>query len=139
MVYRFDAQESGEVVAEAVRHGVESFLGLHYPASDIPAQARQLYLRNTFRVIADVGAVPVPLVPGRDPAGQVLDQSLCVLRAVSPIHIEYLHNMGVRASLSISIVVGASSGACLPAITMPRACPRWPRAARPNCSGRCSR
>lgn len=106
MVYRFDAQESGEVVAEAVRHGVESFLGLHYPASDIPAQARQLYLRNTFRVIADVGAVPVPLVPGRDPAGQVLDQSLCVLRAVSPIHIEYLRNMGVRASLSISIVVG---------------------------------
>ena len=106
MVYRFDAQESGEVVAESVRHGIDSFLGLHYPASDIPAQARQLYLRNTFRVIADVGATPVPLVPQRDPDGLLLDQSLSVLRAVSPIHIEYLHNMGVCASLSISIVVG---------------------------------
>jgi light-regulated signal transduction histidine kinase (bacteriophytochrome)/CheY-like chemotaxis protein len=106
MVYRFDEQESGEVVAESVRHGVDSFLGLHYPASDIPAQARKLYIRNTFRVIANVGAEPVPIVPQRDPAGQLLDQSLSVLRAVSPIHIEYLKNMGVQASLSISILVG---------------------------------
>lgn len=106
MVYRFDAQESGEVVAESVRHGVDSFLGLHYPASDIPSQARKLYLRNTFRVIADVGSAPVPLMPQRDPDGKLLDQSLSLLRAVSPIHVEYLRNMGVCASLSISIVVG---------------------------------
>jgi len=106
MVYRFDKQLSGEVVAEALRPGVDSFLGLNYPASDIPAQARKLYLRNLFRVIADVGATPVPLVPQLDPHGVALDQSLSVLRAVSPIHIEYLTNMGVGASLSISIVVG---------------------------------
>jgi light-regulated signal transduction histidine kinase (bacteriophytochrome) len=106
MVYRFDEQQSGEVVAEALRPGVDSFMGLHYPASDIPAQARTLYLRNIFRVIADVAATPVPIVPQLDPRGVALDQSLSVLRAVSPIHIEYLKNMGVGASLSISIIVG---------------------------------
>jgi light-regulated signal transduction histidine kinase (bacteriophytochrome) len=106
MVYRFDDQQSGEVVAEALRAGVDSFMGLHYPASDIPAQARALYLRNIFRVIADVGAEPVPIVPQLDAYGAALDQSLSVLRAVSPIHIEYLKNMGVAASLSISIIVG---------------------------------
>ena len=105
MVYRFDEQGSGEVVAESLRPGVDSFLGLHYPASDIPAQARKLYLRNIFRVIADVNAVPVPIVPILDAKGQALDQSLSVLRAVSPIHIEYLKNMEVGASLSISIIV----------------------------------
>ncbi|SNS87646.1 Bacteriophytochrome (light-regulated signal transduction histidine kinase) [Sphingomonas laterariae] len=106
MVYRFDEQLSGEVVAEALRPGTESFLGLHYPASDIPAQARKLYLRNIFRVIADIGATPIALVPQLDTRGVALDQSLSVLRAVSPIHIEYLKNMGVGASLSISIIVG---------------------------------
>jgi light-regulated signal transduction histidine kinase (bacteriophytochrome)/CheY-like chemotaxis protein len=105
MVYRFDQAGSGEVVAEAVRSGLGSFLGLHYPASDIPAQARALYVRNIFRVIADVGATPVPIVPALDNRGRPLDLSLSVLRSVSPIHIEYLTNMGVGASLSISIVV----------------------------------
>ncbi|MET0137956.1 MAG: HWE histidine kinase domain-containing protein [Sphingobium sp.] len=105
MVYRFAGTGDGEVMAEALRPGVESFLGLHYPASDIPAQARALYLRNIFRVIADVKAAPVPIVPQLDPSGGALDMSLAVLRAVSPIHIEYLGNMGVGASLSISIVV----------------------------------
>ena len=105
MIYRFDRTGSGEVVAEALRPGVDSFLGLNYPASDIPAQARALYLRSLFRVIADVGAKSVPIIPGIDAAGIALDQSISVLRAVSPIHIEYLGNMGVRASLSISIVV----------------------------------
>ncbi len=105
MVYRFDEQGSGEVVAESLKPGTDSFLGLHYPASDIPAQARKLYLRNIFRVIADVNAIPVPVMPVLDTKGQALDQSLSVLRAVSPIHIEYLKNMGVAASLSISIIV----------------------------------
>jgi len=103
-VYRFDEQGSGEVVAESLRPGVDSFLGLHYPASDIPPQARKLYLRNIFRVIADVNGVPVPVAPALDAKGEVLDLSLSVLRAVSPIHIEYLKNMGVAASLSISII-----------------------------------
>jgi light-regulated signal transduction histidine kinase (bacteriophytochrome) len=105
MVYRFDQDGAGEVVGEAVRPGIGSFLGLHYPASDIPAQARLLYVRNLFRIIADVGATPVPIVPERDERGAPLDLSLSVLRSVSPIHIEYLTNMGVAASLSISIVI----------------------------------
>jgi light-regulated signal transduction histidine kinase (bacteriophytochrome) len=106
MVYRFDATGSGEVVAEALRPGVDSFLGLNYPASDIPAQARALYLRSIFRIIADVRAEPALIYPALNPAGEALDQSLSILRAVSPIHIEYLKNMGVDASLSISIIVG---------------------------------
>lgn len=105
MVYRFDADEHGEVVAEALRGSRDSFLGLHYPASDIPAQARALYMRSPFRIIADVAAAPVPLETCSEAQGEPLDQSLSVLRAVSPIHIEYLKNMGVGASLSISIIV----------------------------------
>lgn len=105
MVYRFDDTGSGEVVAEALTPGTDSFFGLHYPASDIPAQARRLYLRNVFRVIADVTAEPVPLLSAPSAGGRALDQSIGLLRAVSPIHVEYLRNMGVGASLSISIIV----------------------------------
>lgn len=105
MVYRFDEEQSGEVVAESCKGGIGSFKGLHYPASDIPRQARALYKRNLFRIIADVDAEPVPIHPARDPGGHPLDLSMSVLRAVSPIHIEYLKNMGVGASLSISILV----------------------------------
>ncbi len=105
MVYRFAADGSGEVVAEAVRVGLGQFMGLRYPASDIPVQARALYKRNLLRMIVDVDLPPVAIVPQRDEQGRPLDLSLSVLRAVSPIHIEYLKNMGVRASLSISIIV----------------------------------
>lgn len=105
MVYRFAADGSGEVVAEAAKPGIGSFLGLHYPASDIPRQARELYRRNLMRIICDVDASPVRLVPTLDGEGQLLDLSLSVLRSVSPIHIEYLKNMGVGASLSMSIIV----------------------------------
>ncbi len=105
MVYRFADNGDGEVVAEAARSGIGSFLGLHYPHTDIPVQARALYQRNLFRIIADVGATPVPILPALDERGYPLDLSLSVLRAVSPIHIEYLTNMGVEASLSISIVI----------------------------------
>ncbi len=108
MIYRLHAEGHGEVVAEAIRGYRDSYMGLHYPATDIPAQARALYLRNSFRIIADVAAPPVPLValPAADGEGdQPLDQSLSVLRAVAPVHIEYLRNMGVAASLSISIIV----------------------------------
>ena len=105
MVYRFTEDGSGEVVAEACKAGIGRFFGLHYPASDIPAQARVLYTRNLLRVIADVNASPVPIVPALDETGEPLDLSLSLLRSVSPIHIEYLKNMGVEASLSISIIV----------------------------------
>ena len=105
MLYRFAEDNSGEVVAESARSGLESFLGLHYPATDIPQQARALYVRNQIRIIADVLAEPVPIEPGLDPNGETLDLSLSLLRAVSPIHIEYLKNMGVSASFSVSIVI----------------------------------
>lgn len=105
MVYRFATDGSGEVVAEAAKPGIGSFLGLNYPASDIPAQARVLYTRNLLRVIADVDATPVPVLPELDELGEPLDMSLALLRSVSPIHIEYLRNMGVAASMSISILV----------------------------------
>ncbi|WP_454884540.1 HWE histidine kinase domain-containing protein [Sphingomonas oryzagri] len=105
MVYKFDADGNGEVVAEAARSGIGSFLHLHYPHTDIPAQARTLYQRNLFRIIADVGSTPVPVMPTLNERGAPLDLSLSVLRAVSPIHIEYLTNMGVGASLSISIII----------------------------------
>ena len=104
MIYRFDADGHGEVVAEAVSAGTESFLGLHYPASDIPAQARRLYLNNPFRIIADVGAATVPVL-AVDGAGEPLDLASAITRAVSPIHVEYLRNMKVGASMSISIIV----------------------------------
>lgn len=105
MVYRFAPDGSGEVAAEACRPGIGQFKGLHYPASDIPAQARALYKRNLLRVITDVNAEPVAIVPERDAQGQPLDLSLSILRSVSRIHIEYLKNMGVAASMSISIIV----------------------------------
>ncbi|MBB4798308.1 light-regulated signal transduction histidine kinase (bacteriophytochrome) [Brevundimonas bullata] len=105
MVYRFAEDGSGEVVAEAVRSGIGRFMGLRYPATDIPTQARELYRRNLLRLITDVNAVPVPIIPARNQDGRPLDLSLSTLRSVSPIHIEYLKNMGVGASLSISIIV----------------------------------
>lgn len=105
MVYRFDNDGTGTVVAEAARSGIGSFLDLRYPASDIPKQARELYLRNPFRIIADVASRPVPIEPALDEFGAPLDLSLSILRSVSPIHIEYLANMGVGASMSLSIIV----------------------------------
>ncbi|HYF72830.1 MAG TPA: SpoIIE family protein phosphatase [Nocardioides sp.] len=106
MVYRFDPDWNGEVVAEERRADLNPFLGLHYPATDIPAQARRLYTVNWTRLISDIGYEPVPLHPVVDPeTGMPLDLSFSTLRSVSPIHIEYLSNMGVTASMSVSIVV----------------------------------
>ncbi|WP_295538840.1 ATP-binding protein [uncultured Pseudacidovorax sp.] len=104
MAYRFLHDGSGEVVAEDRHAALEPFAGRRYPASDIPAQARRLYLVNTLRLIADVNAAPVPVL-GVGHRDAPLDMSHCVLRSVSPIHLEYLRNMGVAASMSISIVV----------------------------------
>ena len=104
MVYRFDKDDSGEVIAEAVKSGMDSFKGLRYPASDIPKQARELYKRSLLRIISDVQDDGVPVIPARNPEGELLDLSLSVTRAVSPIHLEYLRNMGVEASMSVSIV-----------------------------------
>lgn len=103
MAYRFRHDDSGDVVAEAKIDSIGAYLGRRYPATDIPAQARRLYLINTLRLIADVGYQPVPLL-GR-PGDSAVDMSHSVLRSVSPIHVEYLQNMGVQASMSVSIVV----------------------------------
>ncbi|GAB3197998.1 hypothetical protein GCM10027261_24420 [Geodermatophilus arenarius] len=105
MVYRFDAEWNGEVVAEDRRADLEPFLGLHYPAGDIPAQARALYATNWMRLIPDATYTPVPLEPPLVPGtGRPLDLSGAVLRSVSPVHLEYLANMGVTASMSVSLI-----------------------------------
>jgi len=105
MAYRFDQDWNGEVIAESRNDRLPSLLGHHFPASDIPAQARRLYLRNLVRVLADVDADPVPLVPTTHPeTGRELDMTFAALRNMSPIHIRYLRNMGARATLSISLL-----------------------------------
>jgi chemotaxis family two-component system sensor kinase Cph1 len=105
MIYRFSEDWHGEVIAEARQDQLEPFLGLHYPPSDIPRQARELYKINLVRGIGDVNQprvaiLPIPYAHYNRP----LDLTHANLRAVSPIHVEYLRNMGVRASMSISLL-----------------------------------
>lgn len=109
MLYRFRPDESGEVIAEdldpEIAKTVDSYLGLRYPATDIPKQARALFVLNTVRVTPDVGYEPAQLVPPLDPVtNKPLDLSYCLLRGQSPIHLEYLKNMGVYASVSLAVV-----------------------------------
>jgi two-component system, chemotaxis family, sensor kinase Cph1 len=104
MVYRFNENNAGEVLAEDARSGMRSFLHHHFPASDIPAQARALYVRNVLRVIPEATYEPAPLRPAWT-APIELDMSNSSLRSVSPIHLQYLRNMGVKASASFSIVI----------------------------------
>ena len=101
MVYKFLDDGHGEVVAEVKNEDLEPFLGLHYPASDIPKQARELYKLNYTRIIVDVNTDSSPISTfGESP----LDLTHSSLRAVSPIHIQYLKNMGVDSSFSISLI-----------------------------------
>jgi chemotaxis family two-component system sensor kinase Cph1 len=103
MIYRFLDDDAGVVVAEDTASGHKTFLNHHFPAADIPRQARALYVRNLVRIIPDVTYTPAPLVPAWTDA-EPLDMSDSVLRSVSPVHLQYLRNMGVAASASISIV-----------------------------------
>ena len=106
MAYQFLPDGSGSVNAESKRAQLASYLYLRYPAGDIPAQARRFYVLNPIRHIANVGEAPVPIESVTVPAnGKPLDLTHSILRSVSPIHIEYLKNMGVAASMSVSIVV----------------------------------
>lgn len=111
LVYRFDADGDGEVLAERCDPGYTSYAGHHFPAGDIPRQARELYVLNPFRLIADARYDPVPLVaapgrPGIDAAAvRRIDLSQAQLRSVSPVHLEYMRNMGTLASMSVSIVI----------------------------------
>lgn len=105
MVYQFDEDGHGSVIAEAKSNALDPFLGLHYPASDIPRQARVLYTLNWLRLIPDISYFAVDIVPTLRPdTGAPIDLSYAHLRSVSPIHVEYLQNMGVGASMSISLV-----------------------------------
>ncbi|TBU96524.1 ATPase [Stutzerimonas kirkiae] len=105
--YAFDADGNGQVLAELADPGYSSYLGLHFPASDIPQQARALYCVNRIRLIVDADYRPSPLVPALNPkTAQPLDLSQAALRSVSPVHLQYMRNMRTQASMSISIVVG---------------------------------
>jgi len=107
LVYQFDADGHGEVLGEAALPGYDRYLGLRFPATDIPQQARALYLANRFRLIPDANyqAVPLLAIPG-GPTAPDIDLSQAFLRSVSPVHLEYMRNMGTLASMSVSIVVG---------------------------------
>ena len=104
MLYSFDHEEHGTVLAEVNSGRLPSYLGLRFPASDIPKQARDLYLLNTVRIIPNAVYTPSPIrgVPGTDPGG--LDLSLSLLRSVSPTHLQYMQNMGTLSSMSVSLV-----------------------------------
>jgi len=105
MVYHFHPDGHGEVVAEERSQGMEPYLGLHYPASDIPAQARRLYAVQTTRLIVTSDHAPSMLIPPHSPrTGEPLDLSRSQLRNVSPHHLEFMRNMGVGASLSLSLL-----------------------------------
>lgn len=106
MIYRFMPDESGWVIAESRAPELAPFLDLHYPASDIPQQARALYLKSWLRLVTQVDYDPAPLTPAlNSTTDKPLDMSHAILRDVSPIHREYLRNMGINASMSISIIV----------------------------------
>ncbi len=103
MVYRFQEDWSGQVIAERRTPAVEPFLGLHYPATDIPSQARQLYSLNLLRVLQDVHSVPVAILAA--PSSGPLDLTYGILRSMSEYHIEYLRNLNVGATLTASLMV----------------------------------
>jgi len=103
MIYRFGEDGHGEVVAEVKNDDLEPFFGLHYPASDIPKQARELYKINLTRIIADVNSESSGIITN-ETESVPLDLTHSALRAVSPIHIQYLKNMGVYSSFSISLI-----------------------------------
>jgi chemotaxis family two-component system sensor kinase Cph1 len=106
MIYRFDKDYNGQVYAESKKEGLDSFLHLHYPHTDIPVQARELYLRNLVRMLVDVSYKPVPIYALIDETNKNnnLDLSLSNLRSVSPLHIQYLKNMQVGATFVISLI-----------------------------------
>ncbi|MCO6388456.1 ATP-binding protein [Aliihoeflea sp. 40Bstr573] len=106
MIYRFDADWNGTVIAEDGDGVLPSYLDLRFPATDIPAQARELYKLNRLRLIPSSSYDPVPIEPVNSPVdGEPLDLSDAALRSVSPIHLEYMRNMGTGASMSISLII----------------------------------
>jgi len=107
MIYRFIDDNAGVVIGECIEDGSSSFMNHHFPGSDIPKQARALYLRNRVRVIADVNYTPRGIITSHEDLVSI-DLSASTLRSVSPVHIQYLKNMGVAASASMSIIKDGS-------------------------------
>jgi light-regulated signal transduction histidine kinase (bacteriophytochrome) len=106
LVYSFDEEGHGNVLAECLADGYESYLGQRFPAGDIPRQARELYVANRIRMIQDANYTPSRLTPADNPvSGKVSDLSFAALRSVSPVHLQYMRNMGTLASMSVSIVI----------------------------------
>ncbi|KND59102.1 Phytochrome, two-component sensor histidine kinase [Candidatus Burkholderia verschuerenii] len=106
LVYQFDEEGHGHVLAEAVEPGYPSYLNQHFPASDIPPQARELYRRNRIRLISNADYQAAPLVPALHPdTNRATDLTYASLRSVSPVHLQYMRNMGTLASMSMSILV----------------------------------
>ena len=105
MVYKFDSDGSGEVVAESKNIQLNSFLGLHFPSWDIPQTTKEIAIKNKLRLIADINAPPVPIIPADHPLdGTPLNLSLSVLRSSPECHRNYLKNMGVTSSLVMSLI-----------------------------------
>jgi two-component system, chemotaxis family, sensor kinase Cph1 len=105
MVYKFDPEGHGNIIAEARDPRLDSLLGHRYPTTDIPQRARELYIRNRLRTLVDVHSEQAALVPRLHPdTGEDLDMSMCHLRSMSPLHIQYLKNMGVTATLVVSLI-----------------------------------
>nr|WP_051319840.1 MULTISPECIES: GAF domain-containing protein [Planktothrix] len=105
MIYQFDQDNNGVVIAEDKRQDLESFSGLHYPDTDIPEFARELFKQNWLRLLVDIDSQPIDIIPSLHPLTQKpLDLSFSVLRSASPCHLQYLRNMGVKATLSISLI-----------------------------------
>jgi light-regulated signal transduction histidine kinase (bacteriophytochrome) len=106
LVYSFDDEGHGSVLAECLADGYDSYLGQRFPASDIPRQARELYVLNRIRLIQDADYTPARLVPPENPlSGKANDLSFAALRSVSPVHLQYMRNMGTMASMSVSLIV----------------------------------
>jgi PAS domain S-box-containing protein len=105
IVYQFDATGAGEVVAEDKVESLAPLLGLHYPATDIPPLARNLFNMNLIRFIPDINGQPVELIPHCNPlTGRPLDMACSLLRTVSPCHVQYLKNMNVAASMTLTLI-----------------------------------
>ncbi len=106
LLYSFDEENHGTVLSEINTGPLPSYLGLRFPASDIPQQARDLYVLNTVRIIPNASYTPSPLIGLPDEEAHGLDLSLSSLRSVSPVHLEYMRNMGTMSSMSVSLVTG---------------------------------
>ncbi|HEY1684522.1 MAG TPA: ATP-binding protein [Tepidisphaeraceae bacterium] len=123
LIYQFDVDWHGNVIAESRNDNLPAYLGHRFPASDIPAQARELYRTNRSRLIRDAAYIPVPISPAENPVTKrALDMSYCALRSVSPVHVEYMRNMGTAASMSFSIV---RDGRLWGLISCHHVAPRW--------------